>query len=100
MEDFYRDNRRRIGLLMDGAEPVRGRWNFDAENRTPAKPDLFLPQAPDATPDAVTEEVSGVPGVTAVRVDLERGELAVTRSTDVERSALAAAVDEAGYTLV
>ncbi|GAA1832629.1 heavy-metal-associated domain-containing protein [Microlunatus capsulatus] len=50
--------------------------------------------------NAVTEEVSGVPGVTAVRVDLERGELAVTSSTDVERSALAAAVDEAGYTLV
>ena len=35
MEDFYRDNRRRIGLLMDGAEPVGGRWNFDAENREP-----------------------------------------------------------------
>ena len=35
MEDFYRDNRRRIGVLMDGAEPVGGRWNFDAENRSP-----------------------------------------------------------------
>ena len=35
MEDFYRDNRRRLGLLMDGAEPVGGRWNFDAENREP-----------------------------------------------------------------
>ena len=33
MEDFYRDNRRRLGVLMDGAEPVGGRWNFDAENR-------------------------------------------------------------------
>jgi deoxyribodipyrimidine photolyase-related protein len=35
MEDFYRDNRRRLGVLMDGAEPVGGRWNFDAENREP-----------------------------------------------------------------
>jgi len=35
MEDFYRDNRRRIGVLMDGAEPLGGRWNFDADNREP-----------------------------------------------------------------
>ena len=35
MEDFYRDARGRLGMLMDGAEPVGGRWNFDAENREP-----------------------------------------------------------------
>ncbi len=35
MEDFYRDARRRHGVLMDGAEPVGGRWNFDADNREP-----------------------------------------------------------------
>ena len=35
MEDFYRDSRRRLGLLMDGDEPVGGRWNYDAENRKP-----------------------------------------------------------------
>ncbi len=35
MEDFYRDARIRLGVLMDGAEPVGGRWNFDAENREP-----------------------------------------------------------------
>ncbi|HQZ37083.1 MAG TPA: cryptochrome/photolyase family protein, partial [Ilumatobacteraceae bacterium] len=33
MEDFYRWQRRRLGYLMDGDEPVEGRWNFDAENR-------------------------------------------------------------------
>ncbi len=33
METFYRGMRRRTGLLMDGGEPVGGRWNFDAENR-------------------------------------------------------------------
>jgi copper chaperone CopZ len=38
--------------------------------------------------------------VTAVHVDLARGELAVTSSTEVDRSRLAAAVDEAGYSLV
>ncbi len=33
MEDFYRGQRRRLGLLMDGDEPAGGRWNFDPENR-------------------------------------------------------------------
>ena len=35
MEDFYRDARRRLEVLMDGAEPAGGKWNFDAENREP-----------------------------------------------------------------
>ena len=34
MEFFYRDMRRRTGLLMTpDSEPEGGRWNFDAENR-------------------------------------------------------------------
>ena len=35
MEDFYRWQRRRSGYLMDGDEPVGGRWNYDDENRLP-----------------------------------------------------------------
>lgn len=35
LEDFYRDARRRTGVLMDGEEPVGGAWNFDHENREP-----------------------------------------------------------------
>ncbi len=34
-EDFYRDARRRTGILMEGDEPAGGRWNFDADNRMP-----------------------------------------------------------------
>lgn len=33
MEDFYREMRRRTGLLMDGDEPIGRRWNFDDQNR-------------------------------------------------------------------
>jgi deoxyribodipyrimidine photolyase-related protein len=33
MEDFYRWQRHRLGYLMDGDEPVTGRWNYDDENR-------------------------------------------------------------------
>lgn len=57
MEYFYCEMRRRTGLLMDGDEPAGGRWNFDAENRRPAKADLFMPRPPMFAPDAVTREV-------------------------------------------
>jgi deoxyribodipyrimidine photolyase-related protein len=33
MEFFYREMRRKQGVLMDGDQPVGGAWNFDAENR-------------------------------------------------------------------
>lgn len=33
LEFFYRHLRRRERILMDGEEPIGGRWNFDAENR-------------------------------------------------------------------
>lgn len=39
MEDFYRWHRTRLGYLMDGDEPVGGRWNFDADNREPPPKD-------------------------------------------------------------
>jgi deoxyribodipyrimidine photolyase-related protein len=35
MEDFYRWQRKRLGYLMDGDQPVTGRWNYDADNREP-----------------------------------------------------------------
>jgi deoxyribodipyrimidine photolyase-related protein len=35
MEDFYRWQRKRLHVLMDGDEPAGGRWNFDEENRQP-----------------------------------------------------------------
>lgn len=54
MEFFYRDMRRRTGLLMQDGAPVGGRWNFDAENRKPAEPDLFRPKNVEFHPDAVT----------------------------------------------
>ena len=35
MEDFYRWQRQRLDLLMQGSEPVGGRWNLDHDNREP-----------------------------------------------------------------
>ena len=48
---------------------------------------------------SVTEEVSIIPGVTDVRVDLDTGELVVTSDTDLFFSDIEAAIDEAGYTV-
>ena len=33
LEDFYREQRRRFSVLMDGDQPVGGKWNYDTENR-------------------------------------------------------------------
>ena len=49
--------------------------------------------------DAVTEEVTALPGVTAVDVDLASGRLTVTSDAPVDEDAVRAAVDEAGYAL-
>jgi copper chaperone len=46
---------------------------------------------------SVTEEVSQVPGVTAVDVDLASGGLTVISEAPVDEAAIAAAVEEAGY---
>ena len=35
MEDFYRWQRKRLNYLMEGDQPVSGKWNFDEDNRLP-----------------------------------------------------------------
>ncbi|MEL6961824.1 MAG: cryptochrome/photolyase family protein [Pseudomonadota bacterium] len=62
MEFFYREMRKQTGLLMDGATPIGGKWNFDTENRKPAKSDLFLPQPIGFEPDEITREVLDLVG--------------------------------------
>lgn len=59
MEYFYREQRRRHGVLMDGEQPAGGQWNYDAENRQAFGPDGpgWLPQPPRFEPDAITQEV-------------------------------------------
>ena len=49
---------------------------------------------------AVTAEICAVPGVDSVTVDLATGSVTVSATAPVDRSDIAAAVDEAGYTLV
>ena len=60
MEYFYRDMRRKTGLLMDGDAPMGGQWNFDHDTRKPARADLFRDTTLRFAPDAVTEEVTSL----------------------------------------
>ena len=57
MEFFYRDMRRRTGLLMEDGAPVAGRWNFDAENRKRLPARIDIPPPPRFQPDAITQDV-------------------------------------------
>ncbi|GIE83460.1 heavy metal transport/detoxification protein [Actinoplanes philippinensis] len=49
---------------------------------------------------SVDAEVRRLPGVTDVRVDLPSGAVTVTSDQPLDDTAVAAAVDEAGYELV
>ena len=57
MEYFYREMRRKTGLLMHGDDPTGGRWNYDAENREPLPKDAEVPKRPEFRPDATTRAV-------------------------------------------
>ncbi|MCW2607835.1 MAG: Heavy metal transport/detoxification protein [Frankiales bacterium] len=48
---------------------------------------------------SVTEEVSELPGVTDVQVELETGRLVVTAAQPLGADTVRTAVEEAGYTL-
>lgn len=60
MEYFYREMRRKTGILLDGqGQPEGGKWNYDAANRKPfpKKGPGKLHEGVRFAPDAVTQEV-------------------------------------------
>lgn len=45
MESFYREMRKKYDILMDGKEPLTGKWNYDHANRNKLKStDILEPQ--------------------------------------------------------
>lgn len=58
MEYFYREMRRKTGLLLDqDGKPEGGEWNYDKENRKPAERDLLMPKPLSFAPDEETTAV-------------------------------------------
>jgi deoxyribodipyrimidine photolyase-related protein len=56
-EFFYRHMRRETGWLLEGNQPVGGRWSYDRENRKALPRDLDVPARLRFDPDAITREV-------------------------------------------
>jgi deoxyribodipyrimidine photolyase-related protein len=66
MERFYREGRRRFGVLLDGKGlPLGGQWNFDQANRQAPPKGLRGPRPlwfePDPITEAVIREVEALP---------------------------------------
>lgn len=57
MENFYRIQRKRLNVLMDGEQPIGGRWNFDAENRLAPPKNYVYPPYLTHERDAIDEQV-------------------------------------------
>ncbi len=57
MEFFYREMRRKTGLLMADGQPEGGQWNFDQENRKALPKGFSPPERLRFQPDAITREV-------------------------------------------
>lgn len=56
MEYFYREMRKRFGILMDGGGPTGGEWNYDSQNRKPPKAGLSPPKPYSAQVDKITQD--------------------------------------------
>ena len=57
MEFFYREMRRKTGLLMEGDEPLGGQWNYDSENRKKLPKGHMPPPRLHFPPDEITQNV-------------------------------------------
>ena len=58
LADFYRWQRRRLGILVDEASnPLGGRWSFDEDNRERLPKGHVAPHIMFPGPDPITEEV-------------------------------------------
>ena len=57
MENFYRAQRKRLGILMNNGEPEGGRWNYDSENRLPPPKNYSWPPYLEHKRDDIDEAV-------------------------------------------
>ncbi len=58
MAEFYKAQRRRLNVLMDGDAPEGGQWSFDEDNRKKVPKELHgeVPQFKSIEPDEIGEE--------------------------------------------
>jgi len=56
MDHFYRHQRMRLNLLMEGDRPLGGKWNYDVLNRHPLPREESVPPLPELLPSPHVEE--------------------------------------------
>lgn len=77
MELFYREGRKRLGVLMDpaadpsGSQPLGGQWNYDHDNRKSPPKGLSGPEPLHFEPDGITRAV--IAKVERLARELEEG---------------------------
>ncbi len=59
MESFYRRMRKSTGIFMQGAQPLGGKWNYDASNRKALPKGHSIPPRyfPDTDVSAIVEDI-------------------------------------------
>ena len=65
MENFYREQRRRLNVLMHSGKPTGGEWNFDKENRLPPPKNYKWPEYKGFNRDEIDHEVAAELGISA-----------------------------------
>lgn len=63
MENFYREQRRRLNILMEKGKPVGGAWNFDKENRLPPPKNYQWPEYKGFERDEIDNQVAHELGI-------------------------------------
>ena len=63
MENFYRAQRIRLGILVNGKDPVGGQWNFDADNRLPPPKNYTWPRYLEHSRDEIDLQVASELGL-------------------------------------
>ena len=63
MENFYRGQRIRLNILVEGGKPVGGAWNFDKENRSPLPKGYTFPPNLEHKPDEIDIKVAKELGI-------------------------------------
>lgn len=73
MEYFYREMRKSLGVLVDGAgNPEGGSWNYDSENRSafknaPSPPEPWQPQSAEITEEVIALVEARLPDLPGLR---------------------------------
>jgi deoxyribodipyrimidine photolyase-related protein len=58
MENFYRKQRSRLNVLMEGDAPIGGQWNYDKDNRLPPPKNYTWPPYLEHQRNAIDREVA------------------------------------------